>query len=86
MSHSAVIHARIDASTKEATEKVLNAIGMTPTEAIRLFYRQIAMRKSFPRELHIPNKITSSVLLKSQQNEEIETFKSKEDLYASWKA
>ena len=86
MSHSAVIHARIDASTKEATEKVLNAIGMTPTEAIRLFYRQIAMRKSFPLELHIPNKITSSVLLKSQQNEEIETFKSKEDLYASWKA
>jgi hypothetical protein len=44
MSHSAVIHARIDASTKEATERILNSIGLTPTEAIRLFYRQIAMR------------------------------------------
>lgn len=86
MPNSAVIHARIDSSTKAATEKVLNAIGMTPTEAIRLFYRQIAMRQSFPLELHIPNELTSSVLLKSQQNEEIETFKSKEDLYASWEA
>lgn len=86
MSHSAVIHARIDASTKEATERVLDTLGMTPTEAIRLFYRQIALRKSFPLELHIPNKLTAAVLSKSEKNQDIESFASKEDLYASWEA
>ena len=84
MSQSAVVHARIDQATKSATEKVLDAIGMTPTEAIRLFYRQIAIRKSFPLELHIPNKLTTSVLSKSDNNQDIEYFDSPAELYASW--
>ena len=84
MSQSAVVHARIDQATKTATEKVLDALGMTPTEAIRLFYRQIAIRKSFPLELHVPNKLTASVLTKSDKNLDIETFDTTGDLYASW--
>jgi DNA-damage-inducible protein J len=84
MSQSAVVHARIDRATKAATEKVLDALGMTPTEAIRLFYRQIAIRKSFPLELHVPNKLTVSVLTKSDKNQDIERFDSAAELYASW--
>jgi len=84
MSQSAVVHARIDQATKAATEKVLDSLGMTPTEAIRLFYRQIAIRKSFPLELHVPNKLTASVLSKSDKNQDIQTFETAADLYASW--
>jgi DNA-damage-inducible protein J len=86
MQHSAVVHARIDPETKAATECVLDALGMTPTEAIRLFYRQIAMRREFPLELHIPNKLTASALSKSRTNKGIETFDSSAQLYASWDA
>jgi DNA-damage-inducible protein J len=85
MSQTAVVHARIDAVTKNATEKILEALGMTPTEAIRLFYRQIALRKEFPMELHVPNKLTGSTLDKSDQNKRIERFDSLDELYASWK-
>jgi len=84
MSQSAVVHARIDRATKAATEKVLESLGMTPTEAIRLFYRQIAIRRSFPLELRVPNKLTASVLAKSDKNQDIETFETADDLYASW--
>ena len=84
MNQSAAVHARIDPATKAATEKILNSLGMTPTEAIRLFYRQIAIRKSFPLELHVPNKLTASVLSKSDRDEDIETFESSAALYASW--
>jgi DNA-damage-inducible protein J len=84
MSQSAVVHARIDQATKAATEKVLDSLGMTPTEAIRLFYRQIAIRKSFPLELHVPNTLTASVLSKSDKNQDIERFETAADLYASW--
>ncbi|MEI8283675.1 MAG: type II toxin-antitoxin system RelB/DinJ family antitoxin [bacterium] len=84
MSQSPVVHARIDQATKTATEKVLPTLGMTPTEAIRLFYRQIAIRKTFPLELHIPNTLTASVLEKSDMNENIETFDTPAHLYASW--
>lgn len=84
MSQTAVVHARIDAATKNATEKILEALGMTPTEAIRLFYRQIALRKEFPVELHLPNKLTASTLNQSDQNKGIERFDSLDQLYASW--
>lgn len=84
MAHSAVVHARIDLATKKATEKILDVLGMTPTEAIRLFYRQIALRKEFPLELHLPNKLTASTLSKSDKNQEIERFSSVDELYASW--
>ena len=84
MSQTAVIHARIDPATKAATERVLEALGLTPTEAIRLLYRQIAMRGEFPVELRIPNSETASVLSKADRAEDVETFDSAEDLYASW--
>jgi DNA-damage-inducible protein J len=84
MSQSAVVHARIDHATKAATEKVLATLGMTPTEAIRLFYRQIAIRKSFPLELYVPNNLTASVLTKSDNDQEIESFDTSAELYASW--
>ncbi len=84
MPHSAVIHARIDSATKAATERILADLGLTPTEAIRLLYRQIAMRKEFPLELRVPNAHTASVLKKSENNEEIETFDSSDALFESW--
>ncbi|MCA1808725.1 MAG: type II toxin-antitoxin system RelB/DinJ family antitoxin [Lentisphaerae bacterium] len=35
MNNSATVHARIDAKTKCASERVLHKIGMTPTDAVR---------------------------------------------------
>ena len=84
MAQSSIIHARIDPATKATTERILGSLGLTPTEAIRLLYRQIAMRGEFPLELKVPNALTSDTLAKAERGEEIETFESAGDLYASW--
>ena len=84
MAQTTVIHARIDLATKEATERVLEALGLTPTEAIRLLYRQIARRGEFPIELRVPNALTAETLAKADRGEELERFESKDDLYAAW--
>lgn len=84
MAETTVIHARIDAATKEATERVLGTLGLTPTEAIRLLYRQIAMRGEFPLELQMPNALTAETLAKADRGEELEHFDSVEELRASW--
>jgi len=84
MSQSAVIHARIDPITKEATERILESLGLTPTEAIRLFYRQIAMRGEFPLELRVPNSLTADTLEMADRGEALEAFPSVDDLYAPW--
>ncbi len=84
MAPSTVIHARIDPATKAATERVLDALGLTPTEAIRLLYRQIAMRGEFPLELKVPNALTAETLARADRGEGVEVFESTNDLYASW--
>lgn len=84
MSQTATVHARLDSETKQASEAILRKIGMTPTDAVRLLYRQIALRGEFPVELRVPNALTAQTLDKSDRNVEIEEFDSLEDLTASW--
>lgn len=84
MAQTTVIHARIDPATKEKTESILDALGLTPTEAIRLLYRQIALRGEFPLELRVPNTVTAEALARADRGEDLERFESTKDLYASW--
>jgi len=85
MGQTAVIHARIDPDTKEATERVLTHLGLTPTEAIRLLYRQIALRGEFPVELRVPNQETAEVLASADKREDLESFSSTKQLFDTWR-
>jgi DNA-damage-inducible protein J len=85
MNKSAVVHARIEPRTKKKAEDVLNRLGMSPTEAIRLFYHQICLRSGLPFAVRIPNEETKSVLLKSRKGQDVQSFDSLEDMFASWK-
>lgn len=84
MSQTATVHARIDAETKSQSEAVLKKLGMTPTEAVRLLYRQIALRGEFPVELKVPNALTAATLDQSDRGEGIEKFDSPEAMFSSW--
>ena len=86
MATSSIIHARIDAPTKKATERILSSLGLTPTEAIRLLYRQIALRGEFPLELRVPNKVTADTLSSAERGKELEQHRSTDALYASWES
>lgn len=86
MTTSSIIHARIDTPTKKATERVLSSLGLTPTEAIRLFYRQIALRGEFPLELRVPNQLTAATLTRADLGEELEHHSSTDTLFESWES
>jgi DNA-damage-inducible protein J len=85
MNKSAVVHARMEPQTKKKAERVLMQLGLTPTEAIRLFYHQISLRGGLPFAVRVPNEETRTVLKKSHQGEEVESFESLEEMFASWK-
>lgn len=42
------VRARVDRRLKRESEKVLNRLGMTTTEAIRLFLTQVRLRQGLP--------------------------------------
>ena len=57
------INTRIDSETKEKAVDVLHSLGLTTTQAISLFFKQIIYTKSIPFEIKVPN------------DETIQTFK-----------
>ena len=50
----AVVRARVDSGLKKDTEKVFEKLGLTTTEAIRLFLAQVKLRGGLPFEVRIP--------------------------------
>lgn len=84
MNRSATIHARIEPETKEQAEGVLKKLGMSPTEAIRLFYNQICLRGGIPFPILIPNETTKKTLERSSRGEDIESYDSLEKMFDSW--
>lgn len=82
---TSAVHARIEPQTKEKAEEILRDLGLTPTEAIRIFYKQISLRGGLPFSVTIPNKLTISTLEKSRRGEDVQDFESLEAMFDSWK-
>lgn len=62
MHKTATINARIDPILKEKAESILNRVGLSAAEAVRLFYTQICLQRGLPFEAKIPNKTTLKAL------------------------
>ena len=61
MTKTATVRARIEPDLKSDVEDLFKTLGLSTTEAINLFYRQVKLRKGLPFNIVIPNKITQKV-------------------------
>ena len=80
MSKTAQIRARVDPGLKIRAEEILKMVGMTPTEAIRLFYRQVIMMKGLPFEVRIPNETTLATMDRTDRGEDLRSFDNADDM------
>ncbi len=78
------IRSRIEPEIKEKAENILHRLGVSPTEAIRMFYTQIALRNGLPFAVEIPNEETEQALRDSRSGRNLERFDSVDDLVKSW--
>jgi addiction module RelB/DinJ family antitoxin len=53
MKKSVTVKARMDSELKESVEKILNEMGLTPSNAIKIFYSKIIQLKAIPFELNL---------------------------------
>ena len=81
---TAVIHARIEPQIKRQAEGVLHNLGLSPTEAIRIFYRLITLRRGLPFAVAVPNKCTTATLNKSRRGEDVQEFESLDAMFEGW--
>lgn len=83
---TAAVHSRIQPEIKEKAERILHRLGLSPTEAIRMFYTQIALKNGLPFEVVIPNEEMVRALEDSKAGKNLEKFDSVEELFESWNA
>jgi DNA-damage-inducible protein J len=83
---TAAVHSRIQPDLKEKAENILDRLGLSPTEAIRMFYTQIALKNGLPFDVAIPNEETVQAMEDSRAGRNLERFDSVEGLFESWQA
>ncbi len=55
MPSTATVKVKIEPELKNEVEKIFQKLGLTPMEAINLFYRMVKLEKTLPFEAKIPN-------------------------------
>ena len=48
MAKTATIRARLEPDLKQEAERILSTLGLSPTAAITLFYRQVTLQHGLP--------------------------------------
>ena len=66
MAKTAYLNARIDPALKDEAEKVFAGIGVSASQAITMFYRQVVMRNGIPFDICIPNAETVVALKEAE--------------------
>lgn len=80
MNKSAYVSVRINPEVKTETDKILQSLGVTPTEAITMFYRQINMRRGLPFPVEIPNEVSRQAIQDAVNGVGMQTVNSIDDL------
>jgi DNA-damage-inducible protein J len=79
MAKTEMIRARVDAKLKAQAEGVLHKLGLNASEAIRMFYRQVALQKGLPFEVKIPNAETRRALKEADEGKNLIRFENFDD-------
>jgi len=82
MAKTAVVSTRIDPELKRDAEQVFRALGLTTSQAITLFYRQVDLQRGLPFSVRIPNETTRKALRDARERRNLESFDNAEGLFA----
>lgn len=81
MSKSAMIRARIEEELKEDVNQVFDKLGLSATEAITIFYKQIKLHQGLPFSVKIPDKITKKTFIETDKKRNLIKAGNAENLF-----
>jgi DNA-damage-inducible protein J len=61
-----MLHIRVDDDIKEQATQALTAMGLSMSDAVRLFLRRVVIDQAFPLELKVPNAQTRAAMEESR--------------------
>jgi DNA-damage-inducible protein J len=62
MAQSSMLHIRVDDETKTQATEALAAMGLSMSDAVRIFLKRVVNDQAFPLELKVPNADTRAAM------------------------
>jgi DNA-damage-inducible protein J len=81
MNKSSTISARIEPGLKKKADNIFQKLGLTTTQAITLFYKQVELRKGLPFEVVIPSKSTRKTFQDTDAGRNLVVCKDVDDMF-----
>jgi DNA-damage-inducible protein J len=75
-----MVHARIDPQLKKSAERIFTRMGISTTEAIRLFLKQVELHKGLPFAVSIPNEETVAAMREANDPAALRRYRSFREL------
>ncbi|MFK0572912.1 type II toxin-antitoxin system RelB/DinJ family antitoxin [Endozoicomonas sp.] len=71
MNRNTTVRARMEEDLKSDVETVFQQLGLTTTEAITLFYKQVQLHRGLPFPVRIPNEETRKTFEATDRGEDL---------------
>ena len=81
MTKTAYVKARLEPEVKQKAEDIFKKLGLSASEAINLYYQQVAYKNGLPFELRVPTDETLETITNIANRSNLKGFKSVDDLY-----
>jgi DNA-damage-inducible protein J len=76
-----MVRARMEPDLKAKAEMVMERLGLSPTQAITLFYRQVELRKGLPFGVVIPKATTRKTFEDTDAGRNLVVCKDVDDMF-----
>lgn len=78
---SVVIQARVKPDLRDDVDKIFERIGISRSEAIKVFLQQVRVHQGFPFELKIPNEEMQQTFKDTDAGINLTSYKNKKELF-----
>jgi DNA-damage-inducible protein J len=72
---------RMDPELKDDVEQILTDLGLSTSQAIVLFYKQVQLHQGLPFDVRLPNRVTRQALSDAEQRKDLTTYASTSELF-----
>jgi len=66
MAATAMVHVRVDEEVKEQATEALAAMGLSVSDAVRIFLKRVVTEQAMPLELKVPNAETLAAMAEAR--------------------
>jgi DNA-damage-inducible protein J len=81
MPKTETIRARVDAQLKADAEAVLSELGLSSSDAIRLFYTQVILRQGLPFAVAVPNAETRRAIRDVERGRGLAKYQDTQEMF-----